>query len=143
MWLELRRATLVQQGMARGSAGRRQRLDVLAEISRRLPFCYVPAFYEPEYQSGRFLGFSRTRQNVPETIEPAVITDLEGIPLPTRPIVPYVECVHDRIAIEIMRGCPWQCRSGARLRQEGETTGGFRQYGWVNGNGSRGIPSGC
>ena len=36
--------------------------------------------------------------------------DLDGIPLPTRPIVPYVECVHDRIAIEIMRGCPWQCR---------------------------------
>ena len=24
--------------------------------------------------------------------------------------MPYVECVHDRIAIEIMRGCPWQCR---------------------------------
>ena len=30
--------------------------------------------------------------------------------MPTRPLVPFVECVHDRIAIEIMRGCPWQCR---------------------------------
>ncbi len=35
---------------------------------------------------------------------------MEDIPLPTQPIVPYIECVHDRIAIEIMRGCPWQCR---------------------------------
>jgi radical SAM superfamily enzyme YgiQ (UPF0313 family) len=47
---------------------------------------------------------------VPETIEPSVIADLDGTPLPVAPIVPYVECVHDRIAIEIMRGCPWQCR---------------------------------
>ena len=53
---------------------------------------------------------NRTRADVPETIEPSVIDDLEAMPLPAAPIVPYVECVHDRIAIEIMRGCPWQCR---------------------------------
>jgi radical SAM superfamily enzyme YgiQ (UPF0313 family) len=47
---------------------------------------------------------------VPETIEPSLIGDLDATPLPTKPIVPFVECVHDRIAIEIMRGCPWQCR---------------------------------
>ncbi len=52
----------------------------------------------------------RTRDDVPLTIEPCVIDDLDGTPLPTRPIVPFVECVHDRISIEIMRGCPWQCR---------------------------------
>ena len=39
-----------------------------------------------------------------------MIQDLEGSPLPTRPVVPYSETAHDRIAIEIMRGCPWQCR---------------------------------
>ena len=32
------------------------------------------------------------------------------IPLPKRPIVSWVQTPHDRIAIEIMRGCPWQCR---------------------------------
>ena len=47
---------------------------------------------------------------MPEAIKPCVIGDLDGIPLPTRPIVPFVETAHDRIAIEIMRGCPWQCR---------------------------------
>src|SRR5207237_10623539 len=31
-------------------------------------------------------------------------------PRPARPMVPFVESTHDRIAIEIMRGCPWQCR---------------------------------
>ena len=39
-----------------------------------------------------------------------MIDSLDEIPLPTRPILPYVETTHDRIAIEIMRGCPWQCR---------------------------------
>ncbi len=76
-----------------------------------LPFAYVPRFYEPEYYAdGRLAALNRTRSDVPETIEPSIIGDFEGMPLPAAPIVPFVECVHDRIAIEIMRGCPWQCR---------------------------------
>ena len=47
---------------------------------------------------------------MPTTFAPSVIGDLDGIPLPTNPIVPYIDCVHDRIAIEIMRGCPHLCR---------------------------------
>ncbi len=79
-------------------------------MATALPFCYVPRFYEPEYRDGRLVALNRTSSLVPETIEPSLLADLDGSPLPTRPLVPYVECVHDRIAIEIMRGCPWQCR---------------------------------
>lgn len=93
-----------------GAAGRQQRAEALAELAKALPFAYVPRFYEPQYADGRYIGMHRTRDDVPETIEPSVISDLESIPLPTKPLVPFVECVHDRIAIEIMRGCPWQCR---------------------------------
>lgn len=97
--------------VAAGDAGRQQREAALADMAARIPFAYVPRFYEPEYfADGRLAALQRTRSDVPDTIEPAVISDLETIPLPTKPIVPYVECVHDRIAIEIMRGCPWQCR---------------------------------
>ena len=54
---------------------------------------------------------NRTRGDVPREITACTIEqDFDAIPLPTRPIVPYVETTHDRIAIEIMRGCPWQCR---------------------------------
>src|SRR5690606_29157259 len=53
---------------------------------------------------------NRTRPGIPETIAPAVISDLDAMPLPTEPVVPYIECVHDRIALEIMRGCPHLCR---------------------------------
>lgn len=110
LWRDLREAAREGDGWLAGEAGVRQREEALAELARRLPFAYVPRFYEPEYQDGRILALNRTRSDVPATIEPSVIKDLDGIPLPTSPIIPYVECVHDRIAIEIMRGCPWQCR---------------------------------
>ncbi|HEX7378384.1 MAG TPA: TIGR03960 family B12-binding radical SAM protein [Pirellulales bacterium] len=87
------------------------REEALAEMARTLPYAYVPRFYEPQFDDeGRLTALHRTRDDVPATIEPSVIDDLDGIRLPTSPILPFVECVHDRIAIEIMRGCPWQCR---------------------------------
>ncbi len=87
------------------------REEKLARIAGRVDWAYVPRFYEPIYkEDGTILEIRRTRVDVPEAIRPCVIRDLDGIPLPTRPIVPFVETTHDRIAIEIMRGCPWQCR---------------------------------
>lgn len=110
LWLKLKEQCKTNGGFATGEAGQRQREEMLAEVAKALPFCYVPRFYTPEYCDGKIAALNRTRQDVPETIEPSVISDLDGIPLPTKPIVPFVECIHDRIAIEIMRGCPWQCR---------------------------------
>ncbi len=108
LWLELKE-TYGGEGLA-ATASRRRREKALREMAARFPFAYVPRFYEPEYVNGRFTALNRKHRDVPETIEPSVIADLDGAPLPTKPIVPFVECVHDRIAIEIMRGCPWQCR---------------------------------
>ncbi len=111
LWLQLKADALALGGAGSKRACRELRQELLLELVRRLPFAYAPAFYAPEYDSdGRLLGLNPTYSGVPATIEPSVIDDLDAIPLPTAPIVPYVECVHDRIAIEIMRGCPWQCR---------------------------------
>ncbi|HEV3165242.1 MAG TPA: TIGR03960 family B12-binding radical SAM protein [Isosphaeraceae bacterium] len=85
--------------------------DKLARIAATVPWAYVPRFYEPQYNSdGIQCGIVRLRDDVPAEIRPCVIDDLDATPLPTRPVIPYVETTHDRIAIEIMRGCPWQCR---------------------------------
>lgn len=105
-WLQLKSEYGAGQG--RGTAAQRE--EMLLQLATEFPFCYVPRFYEPEYRQGRFVAMNRRHGDVPETIEPSLLADFEGTPLPTQPIVPYVECVHDRIAIEIMRGCPWQCR---------------------------------
>src|SRR5262249_10782754 len=95
--------SLQGSGLSRG--------DKLARIAGQVEWAYVPGFYQPIYrEDGTILEIRPTRDDVPEEIKPCVIRDLESIPLPTRPIVPFVETTHDRIAIEIMRGCPWQCR---------------------------------
>ncbi|QEH36788.1 Radical SAM superfamily protein [Aquisphaera giovannonii] len=87
------------------------REEKLARIAAECPWAYVPRFYEPIYgEDGTIVEIRRTRDDVPASVRPCVIQDLEGTPLPTKPIVPFVETAHDRIAIEIMRGCPWQCR---------------------------------
>jgi radical SAM family uncharacterized protein len=85
--------------------------EKLARMAASASWAYVPRFYEPLYgEDGTILEIRPLRDDVPASIRPCVIQDLEGTPLPTHPIVPFVETAHDRIAIEIMRGCPWQCR---------------------------------
>ncbi|MCE5268335.1 MAG: TIGR03960 family B12-binding radical SAM protein [Planctomycetaceae bacterium] len=99
------------------SGGDRQRM--LAEMAARLPYAYVPSLFDargPGCQADR--GASGCEANcgagcqpaTTRTIEPAIVADLNAFPPPVAPIVPYVECVQDRIAIEIMRGCPGKCR---------------------------------
>ena len=107
-WLELK-AKYDEPGLS-PEESRRRREDAIAELAEQLPFAYAPRFYEPEYVDGKYTALNRLRADIPETIEPSVIADLDGMPLPTHPIVPWTQTVHDRIAIEIMRGCPWQCR---------------------------------
>ncbi len=98
MWTELRGRALSRE-------------EKLARLAGAVDWAYVPRFYEPLYnEAGDIIEIRRLRDDVPESIRPCTIRDLDSIPLPTRPIVPFVETAHDRIAIEIMRGCPWLCR---------------------------------
>ncbi|AQT70326.1 (dimethylallyl)adenosine tRNA methylthiotransferase [Anaerohalosphaera lusitana] len=43
-------------------------------------------------------------------IENAIIDDFENAPLPQKPIVPHAQAIHERVSIEVMRGCPGSCR---------------------------------
>ncbi len=87
------------------------REEKLARIARQCEWAYVPRFYDPIYgEDGTITDIVRNRDDVPAAIKPCTIVSLDDIPLPTAPVIPFVETAHDRIAIEIMRGCPWQCR---------------------------------
>jgi radical SAM family uncharacterized protein len=92
--------------------GGKSREDMLAELVGATTWAYAPRFYEPEYHAdGTLAAMNRTRSDVPRSIMACTIQqDFDAFPLPTRPVVPFVQTPHDRIAIEIMRGCPWQCR---------------------------------
>jgi radical SAM family uncharacterized protein len=109
-WLMDRWMSLKER--ARQSPERQRREDLIAELVGSTTWAYAPMFYEPEYHSdGTIAAMNRTRSDVPREIRACTIEqDFDDIPLPTRPIVPFVETPHDRIPLEIMRGCPWQCR---------------------------------
>lgn len=87
------------------------RTDLLREVVRRCPHVYAPVLYEVVYAADGRVDCVRPRfPDVPPRIEAAVVADLNQAYYPDRPIVPYVEIVHDRITLEIMRGCPHRCR---------------------------------
>ncbi len=78
--------------------------------SQRIPGAYVPSLYDCEYASdGRLLKFT-PRDGAPAIIRKATVGSLADAYYPTRPIVPFAEVVHDRINVEIMRGCPHRCK---------------------------------
>jgi radical SAM family uncharacterized protein len=111
-WLMEQYMTLKERWRAGSVSDRRSREDVIAAIVGATTWAYAPMFYEPEYHAdGTIAAVHRTRSDVPQQVMACTITqDFDAIPLPTRPVVPFVETPHDRIALEIMRGCPWQCR---------------------------------
>ncbi|HEX3032549.1 MAG TPA: TIGR03960 family B12-binding radical SAM protein [Bacillota bacterium] len=84
--------------------------QLLLKLSQ-LPGIYIPAFYEAEYTlEGSFLGIRPNREGVPSTVIKQVIKDFDKVDFPTKPIVPYTEVVHDRIMLEVLRGCTRGCR---------------------------------
>ncbi len=66
-----------------------------------IPGVYVPGFF-PEKSSGSF--FER------QAVEKAVVNDIAHIPFPEKQIVPYGRPVHDRLSVEVARGCTRGCR---------------------------------
>lgn len=87
------------------------RAERIGRLASQFSFLYAPAFYEPRYdEAGRFSGIERLRADMPEVIEAAQVADLDAAPAVLHPLVPSSEAVHDRLAIEIMRGCPRRCR---------------------------------
>jgi radical SAM family uncharacterized protein len=84
--------------------------EILLEAARKFDWVYVPAFYEFEYDGPKLKSFQPNLPDLPQQFESAVVEDFENTPVPLRPIVPFVEAVHERVSVEIMRGCPGRCR---------------------------------
>ena len=72
---------------------------------------YVPSFYAPRYaESGMFSGLERLWEDAPRRIKKRIVSDFCEAPIPPRPVVPLIETVHNRAAVEIFRGCTRGCR---------------------------------
>jgi len=85
---------------------RQERLSKVAGIEG----VYVPCFYEVSYETDQTIREMKSRTGVPSKIRKRLVKDLDQSYYPAKPIVPYMEIVHDRAVLEIMRGCQRACR---------------------------------
>ncbi len=70
----------------------------------------VPSFYTPALNEDNTINHFDIHSGVPERVTKRVITDMDSVHFPLSPIVPSTEVVHDRVNLELFRGCVRGCR---------------------------------
>jgi radical SAM family uncharacterized protein/radical SAM-linked protein len=90
----------------RQQSGKGEMLRQLAAIAG----VYVPAFHVPEYDGRGRLTAIRELAPAPAAITRRVVPDLDAVDHLLQPIVPNAKIIHDRLSIEIARGCSRGCR---------------------------------
>ena len=81
------------------------------EIAATFEGIYVPAFYEVTYnEDGTIESFLPKHPNAKPQVKKVIMMDMTGSRYPMKPIVPYIQTVHDRVVLELFRGCARGCR---------------------------------
>jgi radical SAM family uncharacterized protein len=92
-----------------GGSGRASREAVLRDLAT-IPGVYVPALYDVEYDGPFIRSVTPRFPDVPAVVDKRTVADLADWPYPKQQLVPLVEVVHDRLNVEIFRGCTRGCR---------------------------------
>ncbi|MBR6386290.1 MAG: TIGR03960 family B12-binding radical SAM protein [Ruminococcus sp.] len=85
------------------------RLDFLRKACQ-IEGVYVPRFYEFVYKADGTVDHVETRENAPKVVRKRIIKDLDKVYYPKNFVVPFTEIVHDRVSVEVLRGCIRGCR---------------------------------
>ncbi len=86
---------------------RKEFLEAVSEIQG----IYVPSLYDVSYnEDGTIKEFFPKDEKYPKKIKKRIVTDLDAAYFPEKVIVPFIEAVHDRVMLEIFRGCTRGCR---------------------------------
>ncbi len=102
--IELNR--VIRDGRAKGES----RMAILKRLAG-VQGVYVPALYDVCcHEDGTIASMKPNCPEAPEKVLKAIITDLDTAYFPKEIPVPYTEIIHDRIMLEIMRGCTRGCR---------------------------------
>ncbi|MGI8691730.1 MAG: TIGR03960 family B12-binding radical SAM protein [Geodermatophilaceae bacterium] len=99
---------LIKEWKAQGRPG--GRTELLLRLART-GGVYVPRFYDVDYlPDGRIHRVVPNRADVPFRVHKRTVMDLDEWPYPKQPLVPLAESVHERMSVEIFRGCTRGCR---------------------------------
>jgi len=80
------------------------------ESAVKIQGVYVPSMYDISYNDDNTISEIVPKGDAPKTVTKRIVTDFENSDFPLKPIVPYLSVVHDRVTIELMRGCSRGCR---------------------------------
>jgi radical SAM family uncharacterized protein/radical SAM-linked protein len=98
-------ASVLKSARQSGSS-RQETLEKLA----RIPGVYVPSFFEPSYNSsGELLAVNPLKKDYGK-VRRCILSDLQTSHTPEKPLVPLARIIHDRLGIEVARGCTRGCR---------------------------------
>ncbi|MBR3630006.1 MAG: TIGR03960 family B12-binding radical SAM protein [Oscillospiraceae bacterium] len=76
----------------------------------KLPGIYVPSLYDVTYNADGTVQSVTPRDGAPAVITKRVMTDMDKSYYPSQVVVPFIEIVHDRVSVEVLRGCIRGCR---------------------------------
>lgn len=91
--------------------GKRSKKEFLEKLLDESEGIYVPSFYDVEYNSdGTVRSITPNNPHAPEKVTKRIMKDFNAAYAPDTIIVPFGEVVHDRVMLEVMRGCLRGCR---------------------------------
>ena len=91
--------------------GRYTKAEYLHEAARTIEGIYVPSLYEVSYnEDGTIKEYKPKYDDIPKTIRKRIMTDMDKSYFPKKVVMPYIETVHDRVMLEVFRGCIRGCR---------------------------------
>lgn len=96
-------------GASHGSGSGVSRRTVLERLAG-VRGVYVPSLYRVDEDDGRYRGTVPVSDVAPAVVARRAEARLDGLGLPACPIIPITEAAHDRLTLEIMRGCTRGCR---------------------------------
>ncbi|NMC00017.1 MAG: TIGR03960 family B12-binding radical SAM protein [Thermoanaerobaculaceae bacterium] len=88
------------------SSKKEKKLEALASVEG----VYIPQFYSVKNFKGKTVVDIPTNPKAPKIVKKRILVDLESFAMPSNPILPSHEIIHDRFAFEISRGCSFGCR---------------------------------
>jgi len=83
--------------------------EILLKMWSEIEGVYIPSFFEPKYDGAGFQTLTPKFENY-HTVRREILDDLDTAPFPDAPIIPFGRPVHDRLRLEISRGCTRGCR---------------------------------
>lgn len=99
----------ISDAVIQGRAKSEDRIDILRRLSK-IDGVYVPSFFDVSYNADGTVKKIVALAQGSAKIKKRVVPDINDVALPLRPVVPNVETIHDRVTVEITRGCTRGCR---------------------------------